>query len=67
MRLMDIQTGPDQLELAEHGSPQFPLEIHYDSLYEFCNRRVACHWHEELEIPVALHAVVTVTNTRTSR
>ena len=58
MRLMDIQTGPDQRELTEHGSLQFPLEIHYDSLYEFCNRRVACHWHEELEIPVVLQGAV---------
>lgn len=58
MRFISIQTGPDQRELAEHGSVQFPLEIHYDALYEFCNRRVACHWHEELEIPVVLQGAV---------
>lgn len=54
MQSIEVRTDQDQRELSEHGTMQFPFEIHHDHLNDYFERYVCCHWHEELEIPVII-------------
>ena len=54
MQSIKVRTDQNQRELSEHGTMQFPFEIHHDHLNDYFERYVCCHWHEELEIPVII-------------
>ena len=58
MRYITIETDENQKETSPHGSVEFPMEIHHDHLYEFSDRYIGCHWHDELEIPVVVQGKI---------
>lgn len=58
LQLIKIQTDQDQRELSEHGSAEFPLTVNHDHLYDYFERYICCHWHEEFEIPVVIQGYV---------
>lgn len=47
-----IQTDDSLRELCIHGTPDFPLQINHDSIDDFQDNYIRCHWHGELEISI---------------
>ena len=45
-----ILTDDSLRELCVHGTPDFPLQINHDNLYDFQGNHIRCHWHGEIEI-----------------
>lgn len=50
--MQHIETDSRRREIAGHGSVEFPLVVNHDHLFDFFERRVCCHWHDEIEISV---------------
>ena len=53
-----IQTTSDLQELCVHGTPDFPLQINHDSIEDFQDNYIRCHWHNEIEISIVVEGVV---------
>lgn len=51
-----IQTDDSLRELCIHGTPDFPLQINHDSIDDFQDNYIRCHWHGELEISIVTEA-----------
>ena len=56
--MIEIKIDEKQRELTAHGTVQFPLVINHDCLYDFYERYIRCHWHEELELPVVIRGSI---------
>ena len=53
-----IQTTSDLQERCVHGTPDFPLQINHDSIEDFQDNYIRCHWHNEIEISIVVEGVV---------
>ncbi|CQR55034.1 AraC family transcriptional regulator [Paenibacillus riograndensis] len=43
----------DQLrEMTTHGSKNFPIQYYLDDINHYPDRRINCHWHDEIEFAV---------------
>jgi AraC-like DNA-binding protein/mannose-6-phosphate isomerase-like protein (cupin superfamily) len=54
LQLIDITVAPDLHELTKHGTPIFPCAGYDEDPGKYLVGNIPWHWHEELEIVLAL-------------
>lgn len=54
LQLLDISVAPDLHELTQHGTPVFPCAGYDEDPGKYLVGNIPWHWHEEIEIILAL-------------
>jgi len=60
LQLTDIAVAPDLHELTKHGTPVFPCAAYDEDPGKYLVGNIPWHWHEEMEIILALEGETRV-------
>ena len=60
LQLTDIAVAPDLHELTKHGTPVFPCAAYDEDPGKYLVGNIPWHWHEEMEIILAVEGDVRV-------
>ena len=48
--MINIQVMNDSSEIIFYNTPELPVKIIRPKLSDYPNKRVICHWHEDIEM-----------------